>query len=205
MTTLLIENPAGLNHVDAARPPRTGRAAGGGDAGARRARLFRPSEQEAPLATDADLLLAHPQAYVDAVRAAMPEAGMVALDPDTHASPGSWDAALKGRGRHDRRRGCGARRARDQRLRRHAPARPPRREGPAMGFCFFGNIAIGALHALERRACPASRWSISTCTTATARRISCGTSRARSSPPATRCRFSPAPARRRNGAGRTTS
>jgi acetoin utilization deacetylase AcuC-like enzyme len=81
----------------------------------------------------------------------MPDTGLVALDPDTHASPGSWNAALKGVG--------GMIAAVDAVLAGRAgnafvATRPPGHHAEktrAMGFCFFGNIAIGALHALERR------------------------------------------------------
>jgi acetoin utilization deacetylase AcuC-like enzyme len=151
MATLLIENPAGLAHVmppghpeQVARLEAVTAALGAPDFSA----LIR---EEAPLAEQADLRLAHPQAYIDAVKAAMPDTGLVALDPDTHASPGSWNAALKGVG--------GMIAAVDAVLAGRAgnafvATRPPGHHAEktrAMGFCFFGNIAIGALHALERR------------------------------------------------------
>jgi acetoin utilization deacetylase AcuC-like enzyme len=69
MTTLLIENPAGLNHVmPPGHPEQVARLEAVNAALAAPAFSGLP-RQEAPLATDADLLLGHPQAYIDAVRA----------------------------------------------------------------------------------------------------------------------------------------
>src|SRR5204863_7524418 len=48
-------------------------------------------------ATMDELALAHDARYVDRVRA-IAEAGGGQLDPDTVASPGSWDAATAGAG-----------------------------------------------------------------------------------------------------------
>ncbi|MEM8740973.1 MAG: histone deacetylase family protein [Pseudomonadota bacterium] len=103
----------------------------------------------APLADDALVQLAHPQSYTDRLRAAAPEEGFVSLDPDTHMSPGTLDAALRAAG--------GAARAVEMVLSGAASnafvaGRPPghhaERERP-MGFCLFGNAVIAARKALE--------------------------------------------------------
>lgn len=106
--------------------------------------------ETAPIASDADLCLAHPKAHVAAIRAKAPQHGTVQLDPDTWMSPGSLDAALRAAG--------AAVRAVDMVLagevtNAFVATRPPghhaERETP-MGFCLFGNVAIAAKHALER-------------------------------------------------------
>jgi acetoin utilization deacetylase AcuC-like enzyme len=105
--------------------------------------------EEAPLAEESQLLLAHTVRHVDGVRQRVPDSGLAAIDPDTIVSPGSWEAA---------RRAAGAVVAAvDLVMAKQAPnafcaVRPPghhaERTG-AMGFCLFNNIAIGALHARQ--------------------------------------------------------
>jgi acetoin utilization deacetylase AcuC-like enzyme len=53
---------------------------------------------DAPLADQADLLLAHPQSYIDFITSSAPTAGFANLDGDTSMSPGTLQAALRAAG-----------------------------------------------------------------------------------------------------------
>ena len=105
---------------------------------------------EPELGSEDDVLLCHPQSYIDKIKAAEPKAGSVALDADTHMSPGSVDAAFLGVGAMTR--------AVDMVLggevqNAFAAMRPPGHHAETatqMGFCLFGNAAIATKHALER-------------------------------------------------------
>ena len=100
-------------------------------------------------ATEEELTLAHDAAYVRSVRELVARGGG-RLDPDTVTSPGSWDAATAGAG-------C-VLAAIDLAIsgdvtRSFCAVRPPGHHavrGAAMGFCIFGNVAIGAHYALRR-------------------------------------------------------
>ncbi len=106
---------------------------------------------EARHASVDELAIAHDRAYVEAVRA-LTEAGGGRLDPDTVVSEGSWDAATAAAGAvldgvdlafAD---GDGPRRS-------FCAVRPPGHHAVrarAMGFCLFGNVAIGAHYARQR-------------------------------------------------------
>ncbi|WP_299422770.1 histone deacetylase family protein [uncultured Shimia sp.] len=106
--------------------------------------------REAPECSDADILLCHPKSHLEAITAAEPESGIIALDEDTHMSPGSTLAARYGVG------GCLA--AVDAVLagevgNAFVACRPPghhAEQSKPMGFCLFGTAAIAAKHALER-------------------------------------------------------
>lgn len=104
---------------------------------------------DAPLAEMEHLLRAHSRSYIEAIEASEPLQGTVHIDPDTAMSPGTWNAVLRSAGAgvlatdlvmqgNTANAFCGVR----------PPGHHAGRSN-AMGFCFFNNIAIAALHGLE--------------------------------------------------------
>ena len=103
----------------------------------------------APMAADDDILRIHPREHINYLQEAVPENGFKSLDGDTHISSGSLAAAYRAAG--------GVLRAVDLILSGEAKnafvaVRPPGHHAEtqtSMGFCLFGNIALGVKHALD--------------------------------------------------------
>ena len=146
MTTALLTHPDCLTHVT---PP------GHPEQVSRLERVLKALEPmallrtAAPMAAEDDLLRLHPKSHLDSLRAAVPAAGYAGLDGDTFLSPGSLDAAYRGAG--------AVVKAVDMVLSGAAQnafcaIRPPGHHAEsetAMGFCFLGNAALAAKHALD--------------------------------------------------------
>lgn len=111
--------------------------------------------REAPLREDAEenILLAHPQSHLDAMRGAatvVKSRKNLHIDGDTVMSPGTWEAAMRAIGAGlDAVDEVMSGRAQNA----FCQVRPPGHHAEsdrAMGFCFFSNAAITALYARKR-------------------------------------------------------
>ena len=105
---------------------------------------------EAPTCDETVYELAHPGDHVSAIREAIPETGIVAIDADTSASPKSWEAVN---------RVCGAAIDAVEAVfngdsdNAFIAMRPPGHHAEkttAMGFCLVNTIAVAARYAQQK-------------------------------------------------------
>jgi len=104
---------------------------------------------EAPAATDEQLSRAHSADYIRTLRQLAPSSGTIHLDPDTAMCPETLEAALHAAGAGVLATDLVMAGSVDSAF---CAVRPPGHHAMrrrAMGFCFFNNIAVAALHALE--------------------------------------------------------
>ena len=161
---------------------------------------------EAPLATPEQISRAHPRAYFDFLEKKQPKGELIALDEgDTIVSPGSWEAALRAAGAAvygvDEVMQGRATNAFAESGRRAITPRSPRRWASVSSTTRLSPL-------FTPRKCmarSASRWSISTFITGTARRRSSGCILRCSTLRPTKCRCFRALAELRSAAKREIS
>ena len=145
MPTLWLRHDASLAHDIPGHPERPERIQAI-EAEMARHDWFGCRVEEAPEAARAQLEAVHPAGYVEAIEA-LCRSGGGRVDADTAAVPATWEAALRAAG--------GACALVDALLGGTASngvsaLRPPGHHAEiaqAMGFCFFGNVAVAARHA----------------------------------------------------------
>ena len=155
MTTLLVTHPACFGHDPGRMHPESPARLKAILAALEAPEFAALERRAAPLAEVEQIARAHARLYVDRVLEAIPSSGYIGFDPDTIASPGSREAAL---------RAAGAVAAAVDAVvagevrNAFCAVRPPGHHAEAaraMGFCLFNNVAVGAgqarkVHGLAR-------------------------------------------------------
>jgi acetoin utilization deacetylase AcuC-like enzyme len=147
MSTLLLSHPACLEHLTPAGHPERPDRLRAIEQALEDEKFQTLAREQAPMAPAEIVALCHPMDYIEAIRNASPDEGMVQLDADTSMSPGSFEAALRAAG--------GGMKAIDEVMtgkinNAFVAVRPPGHHAEAarpMGFCLFNSAAIAARYA----------------------------------------------------------
>jgi acetoin utilization deacetylase AcuC-like enzyme len=149
MATLLVTHPACFGHDPGRSHPESPARLKAILAALEAPEFAALERRAAPLAQVDQIARVHARPYVDQLLQAIPSSGYVGFDPDTIASPGSGEAALRAAGAViaavDAVAVGEARNA-------FCAVRPPGHHAEAaraMGFCLFNNVAIGAEQARQ--------------------------------------------------------
>ena len=150
MSTLVLSHPACLDHHTGAGHPERPERLRAVEQALEDEKFQSLAREPAPLAPLDAVALCHPMHYIDAIRNAAPESGLIHLDADTAMSRGSLEAALRAVG--------GGLRAVDEVMEARASnafvaVRPPGHHAETarpMGFCLFNNAAIAARYAQRK-------------------------------------------------------
>src|SRR5579872_3454176 len=149
MTTLLYTHELCFGHDPGSHHPESPDRLRAVLEGLSRPEFAALERREAPRAALDDLALAHTRSYIEAVLAAVPAQGHVALDADTVLSPGSGEAALRAAGAITAAVDAVMAGEGDNAF---CAVRPPGHHAEssrAMGFCLFNGVAIGAQRARQ--------------------------------------------------------